>query len=221
MRADSAAVLRRGKLPDGIHPREYVRLLGRRALRDLPAEHAVQGNELAPLILEDRPLVVRPMSADDADHVVKWRARPDVSSQLFSDRAPSRATSIWRGSASSSAAPIVSSSQSSTTGAQSAPSVSATSISRFRRRRWAFSSASPMPAAAASRRARRAYPRLRLRRARSTPHLPIALRRQSSGSPAVRAARLRCGRPVHDPAQRRDRATCRADVPDAASSQRD
>jgi N-acetylneuraminate synthase len=90
LRAGSTAVLRRGKLPYGLHPREFVHVLGRRALADLAAEHAVGADDLAPLSLGDSTLWLRPLTAADTDRVVGWRARPDVLGQLFSERAPTR-----------------------------------------------------------------------------------------------------------------------------------
>lgn len=44
---ENLGVLRCGKLRPGLPPREYPRLIGRRATRDLPAEHAVQHDEYA------------------------------------------------------------------------------------------------------------------------------------------------------------------------------
>ena len=43
--ADNISVLRCGKLPSGLQPREYPHLLGRRAARPIPAESAIQQND--------------------------------------------------------------------------------------------------------------------------------------------------------------------------------
>ncbi len=90
LRIDNTAVLRRGKLPYGLHPREFVHLLGRRAVGEIPAEHALTDSELAPLHLGDKDLSLRALALADTDLVVGWRARPDVMAQLFSERAPTR-----------------------------------------------------------------------------------------------------------------------------------
>jgi RimJ/RimL family protein N-acetyltransferase len=73
-----------------MHPKEFVRVLGRKALRDLPAEHAVLSSELAPLSLEEGGLTVRPLALDDTEQVVAWRNRPEVIAELFSERGPTR-----------------------------------------------------------------------------------------------------------------------------------
>jgi N-acetylneuraminate synthase len=90
LRLSSAAVLRCGKLPHGMHPDQFLRVLGRRALRDLPAEHSVTADELSPLLLESEGLQLRPLALEDTEHVVAWRGRPEVVAELFSERGPTR-----------------------------------------------------------------------------------------------------------------------------------
>ena len=86
----NTAVLRCGKQPAGMHPRELVRVLGRQALRAVAEGVAVQPDEVGPAVLTDGEVAIRPMAAADADRIVAWRARPDVQSQLFSSQSPSR-----------------------------------------------------------------------------------------------------------------------------------
>jgi N-acetylneuraminate synthase len=93
--AAGSAVLRCGNLPQGAHPREWVRLLGRRARRDLAEEAAVTSADFEPLVLGAGEVTLRPLAAGDADRVVAWRARPEVADQLFSDAPTREAHDRW------------------------------------------------------------------------------------------------------------------------------
>lgn len=86
------AVLRCGKLEHGLHPRQYVRMLGRAARRDLPAEAPLSADDVGELRLGRDAISLRPLGASDTDWIVAWRSRPEVASQLFSETPPTRET---------------------------------------------------------------------------------------------------------------------------------
>ena len=92
LRRDDLAILRAGNLPYGLHPREYPRLLGRRARRSLEAGATLEAEQLEPLRLELEDVTLRPMEAGDTANIVAWRGRADVASQFFSERGPRRAS---------------------------------------------------------------------------------------------------------------------------------
>lgn len=87
----NCAVLRCGKLPYGMHPARYLRVLGRAARRPLAADAPVGDDDLAPLSLVEGDISLRPLDAADGDRVVAWRRQPEVVAQLFSDEPPTRA----------------------------------------------------------------------------------------------------------------------------------
>jgi sialic acid synthase SpsE/RimJ/RimL family protein N-acetyltransferase len=88
---DNTAVLRSGKLPYGLHPREIVRVLGRTARRPLATEATLRADDLDPLLLGDGDVKLRPHAAEDAERIVAWRNRPDVHGQMFAAHPPTRA----------------------------------------------------------------------------------------------------------------------------------
>lgn len=88
---DNTSVLRCGKLTGRLHPRDHVRLLGRRARRAIAAETAVAVDDLGELAFDEPPTRLRPMQADDTDAVVGWRNQTDILAQLFSAAAPTPA----------------------------------------------------------------------------------------------------------------------------------
>lgn len=88
---DNLAALRCGELPYGIHPRELVRMFGRTARRPLAAGSTLQHDDVAPLRVQKDGVALRPLAAEDAELVVRWRSRPDVLGEMFSARAPTRA----------------------------------------------------------------------------------------------------------------------------------
>ena len=85
------AVLRAGKLPYGMHPREFLRVLGRPLVRDLEAEATLRPEDMGALVLDDGVVQLRPLAADDAERVVAWRSRADVHDQLFAAAPPTLA----------------------------------------------------------------------------------------------------------------------------------
>jgi N-acetylneuraminate synthase len=85
----NTAPLRCGELPYGIHPRDFVRVLGRTAKTAMPAGTTV--GALDALALRKGAVTLRPLAEDDAEMVVRWRSRPDVASELFAARPPTRA----------------------------------------------------------------------------------------------------------------------------------
>jgi sialic acid synthase SpsE/RimJ/RimL family protein N-acetyltransferase len=85
------AALRCGELPYGLHPRELVRVLGCRTRRALSAGSSVRADDVAPLRLQRDDVVLRPLASEDADAIVRWRGRPDVADEMFSERPPTRA----------------------------------------------------------------------------------------------------------------------------------
>lgn len=85
------AALRCGELPYGIHPRELVRVLGRVVRRALTAGSTVRPDDVAELRFEQGTVALRPLALADTDHVVRWRGRPDVASEMFSATPPTAA----------------------------------------------------------------------------------------------------------------------------------
>jgi N-acetylneuraminate synthase len=91
IRRDDLAILRAGNLPYGLHPREYLRLLGRRVRRPVESGATLEAEHVEPLRLELDGVTLRPMEAGDTADVVAWRGRPDVAAQFFSERGPTAA----------------------------------------------------------------------------------------------------------------------------------
>lgn len=88
---DTVAVLRCGKLPYGLPPRDFPRILGRRARRALSAGATLREEDFDDLRLDDGAVQLRPLSIKDSDDVVAWRQDPSVNGQLFSESPPTRA----------------------------------------------------------------------------------------------------------------------------------
>jgi N-acetylneuraminate synthase len=86
---ENVSILRRGKLPDGLHPRELLRVVGRAARRELPAETAIRADDLGELVLRDGAVTLRPLAAEDTERVLAWRT--EAQPQLFSATPPTRA----------------------------------------------------------------------------------------------------------------------------------
>ena len=59
------ALLRRGSLADGLHPREYLRLFGRPLRRALGAETPLRAEDVGPVRLEEGDLSLRPLERGD------------------------------------------------------------------------------------------------------------------------------------------------------------
>lgn len=85
------AVLRCGKLPYGMHPRELMRVTGRVAARDLGEEDTLRADDVGALALARGNVLLRPVEAEDTERILAWRADPVVAAQMFSETAPSRA----------------------------------------------------------------------------------------------------------------------------------
>jgi N-acetylneuraminate synthase len=85
------AALRCGELPYGMHPRDFVRMLGRPVRRSLSAGTTLRLDDVDELRLRRGAVTLRPLAAGDTEHILRWRARPEVASELFSDRAPTHA----------------------------------------------------------------------------------------------------------------------------------
>lgn len=79
------AALRCGELPYGLHPRELVRMFGRPARRALAAGTSVRLDDVGELQLSAGEVTLRPLTAEDAEDVVRWRNRPDVAGEMFAD----------------------------------------------------------------------------------------------------------------------------------------
>lgn len=67
-----------------------LQLIGRAARRDLATGEAVSATDVDPLQLADDVVALTPLSPSHTDEVLRWRARPDVADQLFSERGPTR-----------------------------------------------------------------------------------------------------------------------------------
>src|SRR5262249_46693051 len=59
------SILRAGNLPYGLHPREYLRVLGRPVRRPLADGETLRAEDLDPLLLEYENVSLRPMEAGD------------------------------------------------------------------------------------------------------------------------------------------------------------
>lgn len=84
------AVLRCGKLAPGAHPREFIRLLGRTARRDIAPDTAVTAPDVDKWRAGRGPVELRPLTLEDADRIISWRNDVAVAAQLFSDEPPTR-----------------------------------------------------------------------------------------------------------------------------------
>lgn len=87
---DNLAVLRCGELPYGIHPRELIRVLGRPVRHAMPAGTSLRTEDVGDLLMTDGAVTLRPLAKTDTDSILKWRTRPDVIRELFSDGPPTR-----------------------------------------------------------------------------------------------------------------------------------
>lgn len=67
LRRADLAVLRRGTLPDGLHPKDYLRLFGRSARRPLAAETPVRWEDVGDLRLEGGDFSLRLLDKNDID----------------------------------------------------------------------------------------------------------------------------------------------------------
>ncbi|HXI60357.1 MAG TPA: GNAT family N-acetyltransferase [Polyangia bacterium] len=94
LRRADLSLLRCGHLPYGLHPKEYLRLVGRRLRRGLGAETAVRGDDVEPLRIEEGDLSLRPMEERDLVHAGAWLARPEAAGSGFSSGAGESA-SAW------------------------------------------------------------------------------------------------------------------------------
>lgn len=94
LRRENSAVLRAGTLPHGIHPRDFVRSMGRKVIRKLTEGMAVGEQDLLPLRLRDGRVSLRLVEVDDADRILEWRSRPDVMAFLFSATPPDPASHL-------------------------------------------------------------------------------------------------------------------------------
>ena len=86
----NAAALRCGKLAYGMHPADFLFVLGRAVKKPLGSEVAFHEDDLEPLRLVDGELALRPMMRGDAERVVRWRALPEIHDQLFAAAPPTR-----------------------------------------------------------------------------------------------------------------------------------
>jgi sialic acid synthase SpsE len=65
LRRGDLALLRRGSLPDGFHPKEYVRLFGRPLRRTLGPETPLRSEDVGSLLLTDGDVALRPFEKPD------------------------------------------------------------------------------------------------------------------------------------------------------------
>jgi N-acetylneuraminate synthase len=82
------AVLRAGKMAGGLHPRDFIRAVGRTAARPIVGERALQPEDLGPLQLEQGTVRLRPLALEDAERVVAWRNRPEIHGAFFAETPP-------------------------------------------------------------------------------------------------------------------------------------
>jgi UDP-4-amino-4,6-dideoxy-N-acetyl-beta-L-altrosamine N-acetyltransferase len=68
-----------------------LRIIGARTSRPITAGQMLGPEDVAPLELASGAVKLVPLAEEHTDHILRWRALPEVANELFSERAPTRA----------------------------------------------------------------------------------------------------------------------------------